>query len=117
MRGKDKLKGNCSNFISWLRVFEHQAENVLGGCCNPPRRTCEIKNEKEITIRCTFSNCMFTKGRSFSYCAKTRFIPPPSYYVYNDVERIDFDFDFDIVTNVQVVECGLPPPPPNTHIP
>ena len=62
---------------------------------------------------------MFTKGRSFSYCAKTRFIPPPSYYVYNDAERIDFDFDFDfdIVTNVQVVECGLPPPPPNTHIP
>ena len=43
------------------------------------------------------------KGRSFRYCAKNRFVPPPSYYVYSDIERIDFDFD--IVTNVQVVGC------------
>ena len=54
------------------------------------------------------------KGPSFRYCAKNRFVPPQSYYVYSDMERIDFDFD--IVTNVQVVEYELPPPP-NTHIP
>ena len=43
---------------------------------------------------------------------QNRFTPSQSYYVYNDIERIDFGFD--IVTNVQVVEYELPPPP-NTH--
>ena len=52
------------------------------------------------------------KRRSFRYCAKNGFVPPQSYYVYSDIERIDFNFD--IVTNVQVVGCELPPPP-NTH--
>ena len=47
------------------------------------------------------------KGSSFRYCAKNRFVPPQSYYVYSDIERIDSDFD--IVTNVQVVGCQLPP--------
>ena len=27
IRGKDELKGNLSNFIPWLRVSEHRAEN------------------------------------------------------------------------------------------
>ena len=39
MKGKDELKGTRSNFTPWLRDFEHQGENCLGGCCNPLRRT------------------------------------------------------------------------------
>ena len=33
------MKGARSNFTPWLRDFEHQGENFLGGCCNPLWRT------------------------------------------------------------------------------
>ena len=59
-----------------------------------------------------FQIACFTEGRSFRCCTKNRLILPQFYY--SDIERIDFDCD--IVTNVQVVGCQLPPPP-NTHIP
>ena len=36
MKGKDELEGTRRNFTPWLRDFEHQGENCLGGCCNPP---------------------------------------------------------------------------------
>ena len=35
-RGKDELEGTRNNFTPWLRDFEHQGENCLGGCCKPP---------------------------------------------------------------------------------
>ena len=46
-----------------------EAKTVLGVVATPPLRTTRVKlvkfkNEKKITIRCTFPNCMFTKGRS-----------------------------------------------------
>ena len=36
MKGKDELEGTRSNFTPWMHDFEHQGENCLGGCCNPP---------------------------------------------------------------------------------
>ena len=53
-----------------------------------------------------FQIACFTEGRSFRCCTKNRLILPQFYYFYSDIERIDFDFD--IVTNVQVVGCQLP---------
>ena len=113
MRGKDKRKGTCSNFIPWLRVFEHRGENCFGGCCNPPLRRTRIKlmkwkMKRKFPYNVHFQIACFIKGRNIWYCAKNRFIPLPSYYVYSDIERIDFDFD--VVTNVQVIECELPLP-------
>ena len=54
-----------------------------------------------------FQIACFTEGRSFRCCTKNRLILPQFYYFYSDIERIDFDFD--IVTNVQVV--GSPDAP------
>ena len=36
MRGKDKRKGTCSNFIPWLRDFGHRAKTILGVVATPP---------------------------------------------------------------------------------
>ena len=59
--------------------------------------------------------CFTIKGVVFYIAPKIDLYLPSSITFrlpYNDIERIDFDFD--IVTNVQVVECELPPPP-NPH--
>ena len=107
MRGKDELK-STSNFIPWVRVFEHRGKN----CLNPPLRKTRVKlvklkMKRKLPLDVHFQIVCFTKRRSFRYCARNRFTPPQSYYVYSDIERIDFDFD--IVTNVKVDECELPP--------
>ena len=52
-----------------------------------------------------FQIACFTEGRSFRCCTKNRLILPQFYYFYGDIERTDFDFD--IVTNVQVVVWQL----------
>ena len=38
MRGTDLLKGTRSNFIPWLRIFEHRGENCLEGVVATPFR-------------------------------------------------------------------------------
>ena len=36
MKGKDELEGTRSNFTTWLRDFEHQGKNCVGGLLQPP---------------------------------------------------------------------------------
>ena len=36
MKGKDELEGTRSTFTPWLRDFEHQGENCLGGVVVTP---------------------------------------------------------------------------------
>ena len=56
------------------------------------------------------------KGAVFDIAPKIDlYLPSPITFrlPYNDIERIDFDFD--IVTNVQIVECELAPSSLHTH--
>ena len=60
------LKGTRSNFTPWLRDFEHQGENCLGGLLQPPFGEQGLKGE--------FVEAVISPSRmEVSYCTSEYF--------------------------------------------